>query len=135
MSEPTPTFYPTVEDVLDSYAEIMGISHNDTVNYVRDLSLLESALNRPKAAAFYENAGLIEQAASLLWGIAKNHPFTDGNKRTAYVTMMTFLRANGWTVETAIDEEYRFMIHVVEHLTTQDAAEWIRKRAKPYDRA
>lgn len=100
MSEPTLTLYPTVEDVLDTYAEIMEISHDDAVNYLRDLPLLESALNRPKAAAFSEDADLIEQVASVLWGIAKNHPFTDGNKRTAYVTMMTFLRANGWTVVT-----------------------------------
>jgi death-on-curing protein len=134
MDERASPFYPTVDDVLDSYTVIMAIPREDADNYVRDLSLLESALNRPKAAAYYEDAGLIEQAASLLWGIAKNHPFTDGNKRTAYVTTTTFLRTNGWTVRAEIDEEYRFMIHVVERLTTQDVAEWIRDRTEPFDR-
>jgi death on curing protein len=94
--------------------------------------LLESALNRPRAAAHYEQAGLIEQAASLLWGIAKNHPFVDGNKRTAYVTMTAFLRANGWTVEVTVDEEYTFMIAVAEHLSPQEVAEWIRERVAEY---
>jgi death on curing protein len=132
MEEHGSTYYPTIADVLDSYAETMMIPSDDASNYVRDFSLLESALNRPRAAAHYEQAGLIEQAASLLWGIAKNHPFVDGNKRTAYVTMTAFLRANGWTVEVTVDEEYTFMIAVAEHLSPQEVAEWIRERVAEY---
>jgi death on curing protein len=132
MEEQGSTYYPTIADVLDSYAETMMIPSDDASNYVRDFSLLESALNRPRAAAHYEQAGLIEQAASLLWGIAKNHPFVDGNKRTAYVTMTAFLRANGWTVEVTVDEEYTFMIAVAEHLSPQEVAEWIRERVAEY---
>jgi death on curing protein len=132
MEEQGSTYYPTIADVLDSYAETMMIPSDDASNYVRDFSLLESALNRPRAAAHYEQAGLIEQAASLLWGIAKNHPFVDGNNRTAYVTMTAFLRANGWTVEVTVDEEYTFMIAVAEHLSPQEVAEWIRERVAEY---
>ncbi|HEX3723586.1 MAG TPA: type II toxin-antitoxin system death-on-curing family toxin, partial [Nitrolancea sp.] len=117
---------------LNAYAEIMLISGDDADNYVRDFSLLESALNRPKAAAYYEEADLIEQAASLLWGIARNHPFVDGNKRAAYIVMVGFLRANGWSINAATDDKYTFMIAVAEHLTSQDVAEWIRARVTPY---
>ena len=132
MEQQSLIFYPSVADVLTYYAAIMMIPSDDASNYVRDFSLLESALNRPKAAAHYEQAGLIEQAASLLWGIAKNHPFVDGNKRTAYVTMTAFLRANGWTVEATVDEEYTFMIAVAEYLSPQEVAEWIRERVAEY---
>lgn len=132
MEEPSSIYYPTIADVLDSYAGIMMIPIDDAERYVRDLSLLESALNRPRAVAYYEQADIFEQAASLVWGIAKNHPFTDGNKRTAHVTMTAFLRSNGWTVEVSIDEEYSFMIDIVEYLTTEQAAEWIRARVTPY---
>ncbi len=128
------TIYPTVEDALAYWAKILMISLDDARNQVRDLSLLESALNRPKTAAYYEAADVIEQAASLLCGIAKNHPFVDGNKRTAYVTMKAFLEANGWTINATTDDKFTFMVDVAERLTTQDAAEWIRERAKPYDR-
>jgi death-on-curing protein len=128
------TIYPTVEDALAYWAKILMISLDDARNQVRDLSLLESALNRPKTAAYYEAADVIEQAPSLLCGIAKNHPFVDGNKRTAYVTMKAFLEANGWTINATTDDKFTFMVDVAERLTTQDAAEWIRERAKPYDR-
>lgn len=133
MEEHDATFYPSVPDVLKAYGETLGISSEDTSNCVRDFSLLESALNRPQAAAYYEQADLTKQAASLLWGLVRNHPFVDGNKRTAFVVMMGFLRANGWTINATTDDKFTFMVDVAEHLTTQDAAEWIRERAKPFE--
>lgn len=132
MEQHASTVYPSVSEVLRAYAEIMLISGDDAGNYVRDLSLLESALNRPRASAYYEQADLIEQAASLVWGIAKNHPFVDGNKRTAYVVMVGFLGANGWTINADTDDKYTFMIAVAEHLTTEQVTQWIRERVTPY---
>lgn len=69
---------------------------------VRDIGLLESALDRPINLYNYEHADLIELAASYGYAIARNHPFTDGNKRTSAVVTELFLALNGVTL-TASD--------------------------------
>ena len=62
---------------------------------MRDMGLLESALGRPQQLAEYGWPDVFDLAASYAYGIARNHPFLDGNKRTAYVTCMAFLRLRG----------------------------------------
>jgi death-on-curing protein len=62
---------------------------------VRDQGALESALSRPQNRWHYEGSGFPELAAAYAFGIAKNHPFIDGNKRVAFLAMATFLRLNG----------------------------------------
>jgi death on curing protein len=62
---------------------------------IRDSGLLESALDRPRNKWAYENAELPELAAAYGYGIAKNHPFADGNKRTSLLAIYTFLGING----------------------------------------
>ena len=62
---------------------------------VRDLGLLESALSRPKNRYAYESASIAVLAASYAHGIARNHPFLDGNKRTGFVVAELFLALNG----------------------------------------
>ncbi len=62
---------------------------------VRDPGLLESALARPLNAASYGDPDLAELAALYALGIVRNHPFIDGNKRTTYVALETFIRING----------------------------------------
>jgi death on curing protein len=62
---------------------------------IRDPGALESALGRPINKWQYEGADLAEMAAAYAYGIARNHPFVDGNKRAAFVAMMLFLRKNG----------------------------------------
>jgi death-on-curing protein len=64
---------------------------------LRDRGLLESAVMRPQASAFGEDAypTLAEKGAALLHSLALNHPFVDGNKRTATLAMLTFLELNG----------------------------------------
>lgn len=61
---------------------------------LRDAALLESALDRPRNKRGYENAKLPELAAAYGYGIAKNHPFIDGNKRTSLLAIYTFLGIN-----------------------------------------
>jgi death-on-curing protein len=61
---------------------------------LRDEGLLESAINRPRVAEYYEGADLVRQATLLAIGISQNQPFVDGNKRTAYVSLLAFLRLN-----------------------------------------
>jgi death on curing protein len=62
---------------------------------LRDDGLLRSAIERPVNKWNYEKAGLPELAAAYAFGLAKNHAFVDGNKRIAFMSMMTFLRRNG----------------------------------------
>ena len=66
---------------------------------IRDEGLLESALARPRMLAHYEpGAGVHRLAACYAVGLAKNHPFIDGNKRTAFLAAYVFLRDNGWRI-------------------------------------
>lgn len=62
---------------------------------VRDAGLLESALMRPVNRFAYGETDMAALAAAYAFGIARNHPFIDGNKRVAFLAMMTFLRLNG----------------------------------------
>jgi death on curing protein len=62
---------------------------------LRDEGALRSALERPVNKWHYEHAELPELAAAYAFGLAKNHPFVDGNKRIAFISMVTFLRKNG----------------------------------------
>ena len=98
---------------------------------MRDWNLLESALHRPRAAAYYEAATLARQAATLLWGIVENHPFHDGNKRTAWVAMRTFLLANGWTVAATDDEKFDLVIGITQGLGVDEVEGWLGERIAP----
>ena len=71
---------------------------------LRDAGLLESALARPMHLAVYGEADAASLAAAYGYGLAKNHPFVDGNKRTAFVAVELFLALNGWTL-TASDAD------------------------------
>jgi len=62
---------------------------------IRDRGALESALARPVNKWMYERADIVDLAAAYAFGIARNHPFFDGNKRVAFLTMAAFLRLNG----------------------------------------
>jgi len=67
---------------------------------IRDENLLRSALARPEnLLAYGDKPDAADLAAAYAFGIARNHPFVDGNKRTAFVTMELFLDVNGWTLE------------------------------------
>ena len=66
---------------------------------LRDQALLESAAARPKNLAAYGPASVFELAAAYAFGLARNHPFVDGNKRIALIASFTFLALNGWEVQ------------------------------------
>ena len=75
---------------------------------MRDAGLLSSALARPRNAFAYLNPkpDLAAIAAAYAFGIAKNHPFFDGNKRTAQVVYRTFLLLNGLNLHASVEEKY-----------------------------
>ncbi|MEE1771587.1 type II toxin-antitoxin system death-on-curing family toxin [Streptomyces sp. JV185] len=81
---------------------------------VRDAGLLESAAHRPSAAMFGEEAypDVIDKAAALLQSSAINRPFFDGNKRTAWLSCVTFLAMNGVDLRPDIDAAERLVIAV-----------------------
>ena len=72
------------------------IARHGGASGIRDLTLLEAAMERPRNKAAYGKADLQTLAAGYGFGIAKAHAFVDGNKRTAFVTAATFLRLNGF---------------------------------------
>lgn len=90
MSEP---LWLSVELVRDIHAEQLAIYGGP--EGVRDLGLLESALARPINRFAYGETDMAALAAAYAFGLARNHPFVDGNKRAAFLAMMTFLRLNG----------------------------------------
>jgi death-on-curing protein len=79
--------------VLDVHAEQLALFGG--ADGVRDLGLLESALGRPLNKFAYGETGLAALAAAYAFGIARNHPFVDGNKRAAFASIIVFLGLNG----------------------------------------
>jgi len=85
-----------------------------TAPVVRDYGLLESALGRPQATAFGEDAyaDIHEKAAALLHSLARNHALVDGNKRLAFAAILAFYGLNGLRLTLTNDEAYRLVISV-----------------------
>jgi len=100
---------------------------------VRDEGLLESALARPQQLHAYGHPApeLSDLAAALAYGLARNHPFLDGNKRTAHVAYRTFLELNGAELVATDEEKYLTMLMLAEgKLSERDFAAWLRGRAR-----
>lgn len=89
------TLYLTTIEALTIHA--IGIARYGGSDGVRDMGALESALFRPQSG-YYKD--IIEEAAALLESVAVNHPFQDGNKRAAFGITDTFLRVNGFEIDT-----------------------------------
>ena len=120
--------YPTAEDALVVNCDVLGVPADAAPAYLRDLNLLESALARPRNAASYEGADIVRQAATLLYGLVRNHPFLDGNKRTAYVLTKAFLAINGRRLPPVPDDAFEMLIGVAEGGLDQSAIEsWLRE--------
>ncbi len=96
---------------------------------VRDERLLDSAMARPPNLAAYGEPDAAALAATYAYGVARNHPFVDGNKRTAAVVSETFLVLNGFMVE-ASDAELvvAFLALASGDLTEEELADWFRTR-------
>jgi len=97
---------------------------------VRDSGLLDSALNKPKNLYNYNNPepDLAALAASYAYGIARNHPFIDGNKRTAFVVCRLFLKLNGANLTASQEEKYNIFLRLAAgDLSEQELANWITR--------
>jgi death-on-curing protein len=95
---------------------------------VRDEGLLASALARPRnLEAYGDDVDAAVLAASYAFGIARNHPFFDGNKRMAFVVMELFLNLNGWNLEASdADCISRMLTLAAGNLSEEMLAKWLR---------
>ena len=97
---------------------------------IRDAALLESALARPRNRWGYGEDDRAALAAAYAFGIARNHPFVDGNKRTAWVFARLFLALNGVDLRFAPDDAIRTMLALAGgELSEERLADWFRKSA------
>ena len=121
------TDYLTVAEVLAIHAD--QIERYGGARGVRDQGLLEAALYRPQTGYY---AGLIEEAAARWECLARNHPFIDGNKRTAFAATYTFLAINGARLAADADETYAFVIALYEanEFSFDKLVPWLRRHVK-----
>ena len=120
--------FPTVEEVMlihDGAIREFGGSLG-----LRDMGALESALFRPQIG-YYD--GLVEEAAAMMESLAMNHPFVDGNKRTALYATDSFLRMNGSFIDCDNDEAHRFFMRLFEtdSFRFAELREWLEVNVKP----
>lgn len=98
----------------------------------RDMALFESALARPRNLAQYGSPDAPALAASYCCGIARNHPFLDGNKRTVFVAVELFLVLNGFELQASDESCVLTMLAVAEGSMDEPAfAQWLREYIKP----
>jgi len=122
--------YLTAEQVLFIHSRIIdetGGSHG-----IRDLGLLESAVSRPKAtfgsADLYST--LFHKVAGLMESLVNNHPFIDGNKRTAITSSSIFLQMNGYMLEASQRELVRFSLAMAtKEVDVDRATEWFKNHS------
>jgi death on curing protein len=133
MAEP---FYPTLADVLGLHAFIMRRCGEPPAP-LRDEGLLESALQRPRLAALYDDADLIEQAAIFATAISQAQAFVQGNKRTAYLVADVFLAENGIAFVGDSLEMAEWLLTVARERSpsreaaVREFADWLRGQVAP----
>lgn len=116
---------------------VIAIHHRQIAEHgggegLRNEGLLASALARPKNLLVYGHLhpDLADLAAAYAFGIAGDHPFVDGNIRTALVAARTFLLLNGVNFEAGQDEKFLTFLQLAEgSLTEDELADWMRKRS------
>lgn len=115
----------TVGQVIDIHAEQLALFGGP--GGIRDQGLLESAVARPINQWHYEAAELPALAAAYAFGIARNHPFIDGNKRAAFAAMMTFLRKNKIAFRPRPAEATAIMLELAGGTVGEDGlSRWIK---------
>jgi death-on-curing protein len=99
---------------------------------VRDEGLLQSALARPRNLFAYGENDFTALAGAYAFGIAKNHPFVDGNKRTAFVACELFLAANGYELVAPDEECLAMMLDLAaSEIGEAEFAAWLREKVQP----
>ena len=98
---------------------------------VRDEGLLDSALGKPQNLFAYGQPNLFDLAASYAFGIVKNHPFIDGNKRAGFIVAVIFLELNGYRFQASeVDSALRTLALAAGEMTEGAYAEWLKKNSQ-----
>lgn len=122
MNEPE---WLTLDDIIDAHDRQLVIFGGAAG--IRDSGSLESAINRPANKWRYEQTELPELAAAYAFGIVRNHPFVDGNKRAGFMAMVGFLRLNGIRFEPASSDAIATVLALAAGDLDEDGlARWIR---------
>ncbi|MDR9401826.1 MAG: type II toxin-antitoxin system death-on-curing family toxin [Halothece sp. Uz-M2-17] len=103
---------------------------------IRDRASLESAIAQPQMTFGGEDLypSTIEKASALGFSLILNHPFLDGNKRTAHAAMETFLILNGWEIKATVDEQESIILGVASgRISREKFTQWLREHSEPYD--
>jgi death-on-curing protein len=122
------TLYPSLDEVLAAHARLLVLFGG--AQGLRDRGALESALARPQSGYYRD---VIEQGAALLESLSQNHPFVDGNKRTAIAVTAAFLRINGLRLDFDDIEAYHFLMQLYEskQFRFERLEPWLREHAHP----
>jgi death-on-curing protein len=117
------------EEVIKAMHEEQLAEHGG-LSGIRDRNLLLASLDRPKNLFAYSEPTptIFELAAAYAFAFAKNHPFMDGNKRVAFVSMATFLLLNGYSLEVSEDEVVLTIRRLSTDKETQESiADWVKR--------
>ena len=120
--------FPSIEEVIDIHDSL--IREFGGATGLRDVGALDSAILRPQMG-YYD--GIIEEAAALMESLAMNHPFVDGNKRTAFAATEIFLSMNGHFIDCDDREAYEFFMQLFETNSFRFAQlrSWLEEKVKP----
>jgi death on curing protein len=117
-------------EAVEIHFELM-LYYGDERIGVFDKTLIQSALARPQHAATYENADIFRQAATLLFGLIKNHPWNGGNKRTATALTDSFLYRNGFDLVSTTVENIELVLAIEsDNLQIDEIEKWLISRAE-----
>ena len=128
-----PTIYLTAGEVLTFNREILRRAGTPAQAgaFLRERGLLESAVQRPQNAAYYAGADLVTQAALYMVGIALNHPFVDGNKRTGLLAGATLLYLAGYDLAVPRKEMVEVAIALAERkIGVEEISRWFEVNAR-----
>lgn len=120
----------TLDEVLAIHGEMIALFGGRSG--IHDFTLLHSAIERPKAqfGGTYLYTSIWIMAAALLHSLVKNHPFDDGNKRTAYASTTRFLYKNGYNLKNKHGEGIEFMVGVdIKNTSIKEIADWLKKNS------
>lgn len=123
--------YLTVEDVL--LLHYLAVEKSGGSHGLRDTSLLESAINRPRATFGKTDLypTLFDKAGALCHSLVKNHPFVDGNKRTALFAAMVTIERNGYTFLCSQKDLVTIGVAIdTENITSEEISLWLKKHSK-----
>ena len=121
-----------VDQRIATAIHLRQIQRNGGSHGTRDQGLLESALARPQNLAAYSEPTVFELAANYADGVARNHPFADGNKRTSFVASTLFLEINGQHLHAKQAEAAVVFLRLAAgEFSEAELAEWFRRNSDP----